>query len=429
MRMFWQWLENFLHRWNGEWDPQKILIAVLASGLALVLIRVLVAMLKWGWRHIRELIEARRRIKHALWAVSENSPGLWLSTPPNKGYPADYISRMATSIPIMTVANLKGGVGKTTVAANLAAHYAYYGKRRDGTLGERVLFIDLDFQGSSSAMMLPENQRPDVAARLIEGGGKDILIHQADPLRLEWRPNGIQPDARGIPADYSLARADNRVMVRWLLKDYEGKGDARYWLANALLDPEVQAWYDRVIIDAPPRIVAGKVQALCASTHVLIPTILDRLCTEAASRFANQLHEEKELWPSLKIAGVTAVRCRTPQHIIAEREAIRGLIDALERHPWRPQLFWNNAFIRQDTLLSQAAGQYSVYGTDSDNMAHENVRAMFSNLAKAIEGGLKGTRTYEAWEAWLRNQNNHPAAGAARGNGFSENDQAPLRPV
>jgi chromosome partitioning protein len=416
--MFWQWLENFLHRWQGEWDAEKILIAALAAAIAAVVFKFLVLVLRWAWRHVKELLDARRRLKHALWAVSEESPGIWLSkVPSEKDYPRKYKARLSTSIPIITVANLKGGVGKTTVAANLAAHYAY--------LGERVLFIDLDFQGSSSAMMLPGHHKPDTAARLIAGGGKNVLLREANQLKLDWRPpqvsDGWRPDAHGIPADYSLARADNRVIVHWLLREY--RSDPRYWLAEALLDPEVQARYNRVVIDAPPRMVAAKVQALCASTDVLIPTILDRLSAEAVLRFVNQIRQEKELWPYLKIAGVTAVRSSGGLDRIAERDTIRFLIDALERETKRPQLFWRTAFIEQDQLLAQAAGQYPVYGANRNDAQHANLRKMFSELAKAIENG---DRTYEAWQAWLVDPNHDHTAGAARRNGFSEGAQPPL---
>lgn len=418
--MFWQWLENFLHRWQGEWNAEKILIAALAAAIAAIAVKTLVLLLRWIWRHVESLLTARHRLRNALSAVSEGGPGVWLSKEPStKDYPSNYEDRLARSIPIITVANLKGGVGKTTVATNLAAHYAYQ--------GDRVLFIDLDFQGSSSAMMLPGHHSPDSAARLIDGGGKDILLREVHQLRLDWAPRkrpGWRPDAHGVPADYSLARADNRVMVHWLLQEYQS--DPRYWLANALLDPKVQARYHRVIIDAPPRMVAGQVQALCASTHVLIPTILDRLAAEAVLRFVNQLNQEKKLWPHLKIAGVTAVRCTNSLTTIAEGDTVSFLIEALEKSPVKPQLFWHSAFVKQNPLLAQAAGQYPVYGAASNDAGHTNLRNMFSELAKAIENG---ERTYEDWKAWLINPNHDPANGAVGRRGFGENPQAPLLPV
>ncbi len=418
--MFWQWLENFLHHWKGDWDAEKILIAVLAAAVGTVVMRLIIMVLRWCWHEFLEVLRARKRLRHALWAVSKESPGVWLSSPPQ--YPENYQHLLANSKPIMTIANLKGGVGKTTIAANLAAHYAYQ--------GERVLFIDLDFQGSSSSMMLGAPQHQDVAARLVDGGGKEVLLTQTEPLTLNWQPPNWgphqQPQARGIPAFFNLARADNRVMVRWILKDY--KTDPRYWLAVALHDPEVQARFDRVIIDAPPRMVTGCIQALCASTCVIIPTILDQLSADAVDRFVSQLHEEKALWPKLKIAGVVGVKGTTQLRETQEKDTIKYLMDKLAGYPEHPQVFERHTFIARNSLLSKSAGQRIVYGEDVNDARHANLRQMFAHLASAIENGLKGQRTHAAWTAWLTNPTPNPTTPATRLNGDGQLHQ-PMRPL
>ena len=115
--------------------------AAFLIGLAVLALRKLYRQVApWG----RALIANAQKINRAMQAVSPEGRGLWLaSTIPLKP-PGNYKRDLSRSIPIIVVANLKGGVGKTTVAANLVGHYA-------NTKGERVLAIDLDFQGSLTA--------------------------------------------------------------------------------------------------------------------------------------------------------------------------------------------------------------------------------------------------------------------------------------
>lgn len=426
--MFFEWLEQFLHYlhdWGGPLTFERVLTGAIASATAIVAIKIAIIPLRWLWNEIVEILKARRRIKHALWAVSENSSGVWLSR--KSKFPTDYEHRLTNSKPIMTIANLKGGVGKTTVAANLAAHYAY--------TGETVLLIDLDFQGSLSAVMMNGLNSPDLASQLISGGGTDVLLEKRQNLHLAWQPpreelakrnlpEDFAPKAFGIPAFYKLARTDNRLMVEWLLGCYDS--DPRYWLAEALLDPQVQARYDRVIIDAPPRMVAGCVQALCASTCVVIPTVLDRLSADAVDNFIKQIGEETQLWPKLKVAGVVATMGSANLSTIAEKDTIRYLTDRLERRLSRPQLFWKDAFIADNALLSKAAGAGIAYAQDYDNVAIRTLRSKFVALSAAINQGLKGKRTYETWKAWLDDRDFDPTPDGPRSNGSGKQPELPL---
>jgi chromosome partitioning protein len=427
LSMFFEWLEQFLHHlveWSRPLTLEKFLGGAVASAFGLALVKIVIAAFRHLWHRIAELVRARKRIKHALWAVSDKSPGVWLSSRPQ--FPGKYEHKLHSSIPIMTIANLKGGVGKTTVAANLAAHYAYS--------GQRLLLIDLDFQGSFSSMMLNGINSPDKASKLISVPGAHVLLAQEERLNLRWVPqldeklkrglsHNFVPNAFGVPAFYPLARTDNRLMVEWLLGCYSS--DPRYWLAETLLDPEVQARYDRVIIDAPPRMVAGCVQALCASTCVVIPTVLDQLSSDAVDRFITQLEQEKQLWPQLKVAGITATTCSTTLASY-EADTIRKLIDRLERHAPRPALFWKDAFITENSLLSRAAGHGIAYAHNSNRADFRALRYRFSCLADAIERGLRGERTYEAWQAWLIDEDVDPGPATARSNGSRRQHELPL---
>jgi len=82
-----------------------------------------------------ELTETLDRVRDAF----DDDNNLWLRRPVLK--PERYHRMLQESIPILLVANLKGGVGKTTIAANLVTNF-------ERCKGERVLAIDVDHQGA-----------------------------------------------------------------------------------------------------------------------------------------------------------------------------------------------------------------------------------------------------------------------------------------
>ena len=101
-----------------------------------------------NWSLQRKLAESNSQLQ-TLKGSLDDSVYLWLRTPSRR---SDYVSVLNNSVPIITVANLKGGVGKTTIAANLVAYFSEQ-KRRDRT-PLRILVIDFDYQGSLSGMLL-----------------------------------------------------------------------------------------------------------------------------------------------------------------------------------------------------------------------------------------------------------------------------------
>ncbi len=115
------------------------------------------ALVKLFWGKFQQLKDFWSSRQRALAAVArrktsgglQEGPGLWTLEPIVQ--PDNYQGNVK-SARIVSIVNLKGGVGKTTIAANAAAHLAHHRNWK-----KRVLLIDLDYQGSLSSMAFPED--------------------------------------------------------------------------------------------------------------------------------------------------------------------------------------------------------------------------------------------------------------------------------
>jgi len=274
---------------------------------------------------------------------------LW-GRPPGNRLP-DYDERLRESIPIMLFANLKGGVAKTTLSANIAAYFA---KQRN----ERVLVIDLDYQGSLSGLCLSQGQYvdfPSLADQLIDGS-----IEGAAAVNLARTVGPAAPTLEFIPAFYPLETTEFQIMFKWFLDDTDT--DVRYNLASVLLSDEIQAKYDRIILDGPPRMTPALINALCASTHLFIPTVLDNLSAETVGSFAGKINRMRgAVIPRLNVAGIigTMVPSTTLSNAAAAAADVaeRRAREALGGHDY----FMENAFLRRNQNIANTTDEGIAY--------------------------------------------------------------------
>src|SRR2546430_6190679 len=144
---------------------------------------------------------------------------------------------------IITVANQKGGVGKTTTAINLSAALAHRGKR--------TLLIDLDPQANSTIAFYDTGE---IATSMF-----DVLSDSRTTLTAVIKPTKVPLLFLG-PGRLSLAKLE-QVLA--------GQIDAPFKLKDAMTP--VLKDYDYVILDTPPSLGILTVNALVASTHLLVP--------------------------------------------------------------------------------------------------------------------------------------------------------------
>jgi chromosome partitioning protein len=380
-------------------------------------------------RLVRNALKAvGRRQENTLWV---EGPGFWLKRPIVP--PESYIHKLRASIPILMIATLKGGVGKTTLAGSLAAHFAMRWRNSE-RMTLRVLLVDLDFQGSLSTMTVADERRfvqPSKANMLISGELGDGLVRQvAEPVT---SPGMRAPlSIATLPAYYDLAQAENRTLIEWLLplsdldllgrlfrlfrllppKPPRSKRDVRYLLAEAFLDPQVQTNFDLVIIDAPPRLTTAHVQAMCASTHLLIPTILDGLSGDAVARYIDQIASHK-LGPDGDARSVICPQI-TPLGVACtmvpnNRRDLSGDINLLSQRlaaaRLNTQVLPQECFIHHRPLYRESAGSLIAYAAPSEAADYRELREEVDSLGDHIAPlmGAAGRHTY-AVSSGCRNQ-------------------------
>ncbi len=174
------------------------------------------------------------------------------------------------------------------IAANMAAYF--------DKVDLRVLLIDYDYQGSLTDIVpYADPEQLTFSAHHILQGSK--LIPKPHPLGLSFRSSQVHP------AEADLSRIDSHLIYQWLTGIR--KDDIRFNTRNYLSSAYVRTNFDVVIIDTPPRICAATANALCAASHVLMPTILDTVSSRAVLRSVEMFLDFRDkLELSFKMLGV-----------------------------------------------------------------------------------------------------------------------------
>ena len=186
-------------------------------------------------------------------------------------------------MPVLCIANQKGGVGKTTTAAALAQGLSEYNKR--------VLLIDWDPQASLTITMgiNPENLKRtvyDVLADTIKGEGI-LLIHD-----LVVRTN--DPNIDLVPANIELSQAELDLVGAF----------TRELMLKEMVQP-VRRAYDYILVDCLPSLGLLTINGLVAADRVIIPLQAEFLAMRGVGLLLNTISRVKEkLNPSLEIAGI-----------------------------------------------------------------------------------------------------------------------------
>ena len=253
------------------------------------------------------------------------------------GYDRDwskYIKRIGPTPPaghprILSLANQKGGVGKTTTAINLGTALA--------AIGERVLIVDLDPQGNASTGLGIDRRSRNCSTY-------DVLIGEA-PLR-------EAVVATAVPRLHIAASTMDLSGLELELGSTPGRAfrlrDAIAALNNNTT-PETD--YTYVLIDCPPSLNLLTVNAMAASDAILVPLQCEFFALEGLSQLLQTVEQVRStLNPNLSIHGIVLTmfdsRNNLSNQVVADVRQFMGS-QSLQHHDPAQRAHLRGAVLRQ----------------------------------------------------------------------------------
>src|SRR3989339_132560 len=196
---------------------------------------------------------------------------------------------------IISIANQKGGVGKTTTSVNLSAALA--------SMGKKVLLVDCDSQANATTGMGID--KPSLKYSLYQG-----LIQEAEVDDILYAT--LLPKLMIIPANMDL--------IGFEIEMVSAKG--REKKLKQILDG-IKERFDYIIIDCPPALGLLTLNAFTASDAVLIPLQSEFYALEGLGQLLDTIKRVKSSFnPGLKIKGILLTmydgRTNLAQHVVED---------------------------------------------------------------------------------------------------------------
>lgn len=274
---------------------------------------------------------------------------------------------------IISVVNLKGGVGKTTVTAHLAMGLS--------SRGYRVLMVDLDLQGSLSSLFVNES--------VLEQRLQDGLLLQHFITKVATRQKAnlldccapvLDGSAAIVPTTDSLGYAESGLTMQWQLG--YGKRDVRFLLRRGLHQKRVAKRFDIVLLDCPPILNACCLNALAASDYVLVPTVPSRSAAVRVPLFLRRLELLRPVInPNVQVLGALLNRTHGTQPSQWERDLWNTTLTQ-SQNVWKLPIYSFLTTVRQTTEVRDLENEFARPEPGSE------LHGVFSKIVDELEARL-----------------------------------------
>ena len=251
----------------------------------------------------------------------------------------------------IAIVNLKGGVGKTVTAVNLAAIVAT-------EYNQRVLLIDADPQANATQALLPPGEYNTLAALLtgalpdtIYPGYYGDLLYHSGIRRLDVLP--ADDELRALDVDLLRGERPNLRAIR----------DLR----DALTEDDA---YDVIVIDCPPALSPACAAAIAASTHVVIPIKVDAWSVRGMNELTAQIERLRSIYPDVHVAGCLPTMwyrsdtVEQGERLLREQAPVRVFASRIRRSPKVDESTWTGEPVVSWSPRSAAAQDYRAFAEE-----------------------------------------------------------------